>query len=888
MRLAFTVALLASTVFAAVPALGQEQPAESQAVALADVPRGLLSDAAIPTAYRIDTSFDPARDGFSGRTEIDVELAAPSRFIDLHGRNLDMLSVVARPAGGGADRWTGTWHQIDDSGVARIGFPEDLPAGRLTLEFAYTGRYQNNASGLFHVKVGDEWYGWSQFQSTDARAAFPSFDQPSFKVPFTVTIRTPAGQVAVSNAPEVSSTLEDGWQVHRFAPTLPLPTYLVAMMAGPFVTAESVVPPTPERAQPLPLRIVTTRPNAGTMHFALENSKPIVALLENYFGQAFPYPKLDQITSPVMPGAMENAGADLYADGILILDEDAAVSRKKLFGMVVAHELAHQWFGDLVTPRWWDDIWLNESFANWMGYEIGGRWRPDLKIGEGALAEGFEAMSTDELAAGRPIHQPIATNDQVDSAFDTITYGKGGHVVAMVAGFVGPDAFRQGVRAYMGAHRYGTATSEDFFAAMASAAKDDRLTQAMQSFTDQQGVPLITVSGGDGSYSIRQSRYAPLGAEPTDTRWGVPVCMRRSEERACTLLADAAGAFALAGSGPLMPNAGGTGYYRFELPGAEWDALIAQADTLEAAEALALEDSLDASFRAGRASPSKLIALAERLAANPDSYAAGAATDSLARLYRAGFLDDAAEAAYLKWAAGLVRKDYEALGFDPKAGAYAGADPEETQRRQRAVAGVAMARDPALEKTLVAAVGAYLGGETAALDPAFFGTAMKAYLAKTGIAGARTLASAALASEDPVFRPAALSAIGRSGDPEVARWILAGIEDGRLRVSEQLSLRLAVVLTGKTRDLGYDWMRGNLAALIDGKSGIFNLRGIPMVLRDYCSVSKANEIAELFRGNLAGTPAALELERTIEQVRNCGTLKAARAQEVNAALRALQ
>ena len=307
-------------------------------------PRGRLSDAATPTSYRIDTRFDPAQDGFSGHVAIDINLRQPSAYIDLHGRNLTVSSIVARRTDGGGDRWTGNWHLLDDTGVARFVFPKPLPAGKLTGAGLH-GKVPKQFQRPVPHQGGDNWYGWSQFESIDARAAFPSFDEPGFKTPFTVTIRTPPGQKAVSNAPEVSSMVEDGWQVHRFAPTLPLPTYLVAMMAGPFAVVESTVPPTPQRALPLPLRIVSTR-KRREFAFALENSKPIVAHLEDYFGQAFPYPKLDQITSPVMGGAMENAGADLYNDGILVLDDDAPIGRKKPFGMVVAHELSHQWFGD--------------------------------------------------------------------------------------------------------------------------------------------------------------------------------------------------------------------------------------------------------------------------------------------------------------------------------------------------------------------------------------------------------------------------------------------------------------------------------------------------------------------------------------------------------------
>ena len=347
--------LTASTLSLAlsVPALADASAADSASagvVALATVPQGKLTDAARPRAYRLDLTVDPSREDFSGHVEIDATLTAPSIFVDLHGRDLAMTRATASVGG---QTFIGKWFQVEDSGVARLVFDQPLPAGAVTFSFDYRAPFGNGPAGMFHVKVGDDWYSWTQFESIDARAAFPSFDEPGFKVPFTVTLRTLPGQMAVSNTPELSNTPEGGLAVHRFAETLPLPTYLVAMMVGPFVSVEGTVPPTPQRAKPLPVRIVTTKQNAGKIAFALEGTKGIVAHLESYFNQPFPYPKLDQITSPIMPGAMENAGADLYADPILVLDDQASTSHKRTFGMVVSHELAHQWFGDLVTPAWW-------------------------------------------------------------------------------------------------------------------------------------------------------------------------------------------------------------------------------------------------------------------------------------------------------------------------------------------------------------------------------------------------------------------------------------------------------------------------------------------------------------------------------------------------------
>ena len=345
--LALLLAALPRPVFALEPEL-QDQ-AEVSAVSRLEppVPLGRLDGSVVPARYRLDLTIDPAKERFAGKAEIDAVLARPSRTIDLHGRGLAVRDIYAVANG---IRRAGTWEQLNTTGAARIRFADPLPAGPATLFFTYEAPFNDGPSGLFRVNVGGEWYVWSQFQSIDARSVFPSFDEPSFKTPFAVTLRTPEGLTAISNSPQIEAVSDGKSTLHRYAPTLPLPTYLVAMMVGPFTAVESVVAPSPQRSEPLPLRIVSTAQNEGKLDFALAGSQEIVRLLEDYFGDAFPYPKLDQITSPVMPGAMENAGADLYRDGLIVMDARAPVSQQRRFGMVVAHELGHQWFGDLVTP----------------------------------------------------------------------------------------------------------------------------------------------------------------------------------------------------------------------------------------------------------------------------------------------------------------------------------------------------------------------------------------------------------------------------------------------------------------------------------------------------------------------------------------------------------
>ena len=486
----------------------------------------------------------------------------------------------------------------------------------------------------------------------------------------------------------------------------------------------------------------------------------------------------------------------------------------------------------------------------------------------------------------------------------------------MIAAFMGDDKFREGVRRYLAAHRYGNATSADFFATMAQVAGDPRLLPAMQGFTDQQGVPLLTftvdrTNPGTITYSASQSRYARLGTPAPATKWTVPLCVRVGQQRACHLeqpdeAAESALSAADAASATFMPNAGGTGYYRFELPPAEWTRLIDASASLSGGEALALSDSLRASFAAGRAHAADLAHLAAIMTANPDSHASNAALDGLEDLDRWGLLDPAAKTAYRGFVGRLYRPLLARYGFDPRTGAYAGEDAETSQRRAQIVSRlVDSARDPGLRESLRQATSAWLAGNGSALDPAWYdkgfaiwleaagrntgqNTLPKGIMGAAALPAAHTLLEHALASQDPLLRPAILRALAASGNPAIARWLLDDVRDTRLRLSERLHLISGVAATKATSELGYVWMRDHLAELLKGGGGIFFAARLPQVFANLCSADKANAIARDFGPSLAGKTAQLELDRTLEKVRDCGVLKTARGAQASAEIAALK
>lgn len=886
-------------------ALSTTAHAETPITPDAAAPKGKLPDTARPTAYRLSFTIDPDQPRFTGEDEIDITVKAPTSVLYLHGRDLNVALVTAKV---GTKVIPARYTQVDKTGVARLDFATPLPAGAATLSFIYDGAFGDGASGLYRVKVADKWYSWTQFESIDARAAFPSFDEPGFKTPFTLRVITKAGDRVTGNAPETEvrrikvdpqsgaakflrasgKRVPAAMEEHIFAPTRPLPTYLVAVHTGPFVRVDGAVAPDAERSTPLPLGAVATQAQKDKMGYVMAESPRIVQLLEKYFGEPFPFPKLDQIGSPIMPGAMENAGADTYGDGIIYLPPNASTGTKQEFGMVVAHELAHQWFGDLVTPAWWDDIWLNESFANWMGYRIGNEWRPELNIGVGGLAEGFAAMNTDALEVGRPIHQAIATNGEIDSAFDSITYGKGGQVIAMIAAYLGDDKFRDGVRLHLKRHAYGNATSEQFFQSLADSAQDPRVLAALKSFVDQPGVPVVDLVRSGSQFTATQSRYAFLGSAPRAERWTIPFCYRPIDgERACTLIDRPSVTFAAPAGGAFVPNAGGTGYYRFNLAPADWTALIARSAVLKPAEALAVQDSLWAAFRAGKVPAAMLVTAAKAMAANPDSNAAVNGGARLSGLRARGLITDAQLPAYRRLIGSLYAPMLATLAFDPAAGAHAADTPDRQKLRQSLVSLVADdAEDKALDGRLAAAATRYIGGDHKALDPAFLYAGFIAYGRNGGLPAARTLVALALSSEDADVRSSALGAAGSGGRRDVQDYLL-GLKDPRLRGFDRLLVIQSLTSTPGTVTSAGDWLLAHYDELRAGGNGVFITSRLPGALGSQCGVDRAAKIeATLGPKVRAANTGVLDFERVVESIRHCGALRDAKAGEIAAAIAA--
>ncbi|MBZ5581482.1 MAG: M1 family metallopeptidase [Acidobacteriia bacterium] len=489
-----------------------------------------------PTNYRADLTLDPDKDGFSGAIAIRLDIRKPAQTIWLNANKISVQEATV--AAGGKTLQA----KILPGGDDFLGFQFDsaIPAGSAELNIRYTGAVRRgDSSGIFSVEDKGNRYIFTQFETTDARDAFPCFDEPSYKTPWQLTLRIPAQAKAVSNTSVDSENAAGAVRTVVFRQTKPLPSYLVAFAVGPFEFVDAGY----AGKNRVPVRIVTPKGRADEAKYAAEVTATILTRLEDYFGFPYPYEKSDQVAVPTTGfGAMENAGMVTYAQNTLLAASSMdSISRQRRYATIAAHELAHMWVGDLVTTAWWDDIWLNEAFATWMEEKLVAEWKPEWKTRVADVDSKLGAESADSLVTAREIRQPIKTKDDISNAFDTITYEKGAAVIGMFESWMGPEAFRKGVQAYLVKYAFKNATSADFLASLTAAAGKKDVAGAFSTFLNQPGVPLVSMALDCAPKTpvlhLQQSRFLPIGSKgSTDRAWQIPVCIRYGAAAECSLL----------------------------------------------------------------------------------------------------------------------------------------------------------------------------------------------------------------------------------------------------------------------------------------------------------------------------------------------------------------
>jgi len=607
-------------------------------------PTGKLPDDVTPLGYALNLKIDPHEARFSGQTRIRVKLGKPADHVWLHARELDVAKVELIDAAGKTHK--ASFAVRDESGVAEIAFGESLPAQQVELVFDYSAPFNAKLQGLYKVQLGDDAYVVTQMESISARYAFPGFDEPRFKTPFDLTLTVPKDAVAIANTRPASEKASDDakWKTLTYTRTRPLPTYLVAIAVGPWDAVDGpVLAANALRKEATPLRAIGPRGTGPQLKWILEQTPATVKYYEDYTHQAYPFDKLDLLGAPdFAAGAMENAGLIVYRDALLRIDAQSPANTYRSSFNVNAHEIAHQWFGDLVTVPWWDDIWLNEAFATWAQGKATVALKPEY-LGDLSRLEGtLGAMSSDSLLSARKIRQPVKNQDDIENAFDGITYQKGAAVLRMFEEWIGEDTYREAMRDYLAKHAFGSGSSDDLIAAIARVSgKGDALKSAMRTFLDQPGIPLVhselKCESGKATLALTQSRYLPFGVLSNDrTQWSVPVCARFAHggksAKQCFLLDAPSKEFAVDGGCAdwYAPNADAAGYYRFTMADKDFAALKAQVTALAPAEQLMFADAVSSAFKRGDIGPEVVLGTMPVLANSELPQVASALIDDFA------------------------------------------------------------------------------------------------------------------------------------------------------------------------------------------------------------------------------------------------------------------
>jgi len=526
----------------------------------AEASSGRLTTDIRPILQSVHFRIDPSGPDYSGSTLITLEADKEIADFSLHADGIEISDLRLGDKGAPI----AVEYSIDGD-LLTVTPSRPLAPGRYALAIDFSNEFNTQAVGLYRMESEGLGYAYTQFEASDARKAFPSFDEPAFKIPFQFTITARESDEVVTNTPVRSETRNEGWKTVEFAVTKPLPTYLLALAVGPMESA-----PIPDLS--IPGRIYTPKGMSGLTGYAGAMVAPILEWQQSYFGMAYPYEKLDFIAIPeYWPGAMEHPGAITFSDQLILLDEDnVSASQKRYAALVIAHELAHQWFGNLVTLEWWDDLWLNESFADWFGDKTTGALFPETRNELYELRSVNAVMNTDTRVTSEPIRQPV--NNPADMLTNVgLAYNKGKSVIGMFERWIGPESFRKGVNAYLRQNAWGNASAAQFWSALGKAAGAD-VAASMETFLEQPGVPLIEARIEGDKIRIRQSRFENYGAELPDQTWRIPVGLRFASEgrvmEKTVLLQDSEMDVEIDGIGAfdwVMPNADGAGYYRWSI-----------------------------------------------------------------------------------------------------------------------------------------------------------------------------------------------------------------------------------------------------------------------------------------------------------------------------------
>jgi aminopeptidase N len=770
---------------------------------------GRLPTDVAPVLYDINVTPDATTMTFSGAETVQVDVRKPVRTITLNAADLAIksASVDGKPVK----------YRLDDGAQQLVlTLPATAKVGRHSIALQWTGTINQSAAGLFAIDYTNDDGSQArmlatQFEAPDARRFAPMWDEPSFKAKFRLKATAPKGQLAFSNMPAAGVTTNpDGSQLYSFAETPVMSSYLLYLGMGD-LERKTVMSGKTE------IGVITRRGVSDQGDYALAQAKRLLPYYNDYFGQPYPLPKLDMIAGPGSSqffGAMENWGAIFYFENELLFDPKRTTEsgRQRIY-TVVAHEMAHQWFGDLVTMAWWDDLWLNEGFASWMENKSSIDLNPTWKPAATAVAGDRErAMMLDATEGTHPIVRHVETVDQIGAAFDGITYAKGQAVIDMLESTLGADTFRDGIRRYMAKHKYGNTVTQQLWAELSAASGTD-VAAIADDFTRQGGVPLVTLThatcvNGTTTATLAQGRFGLDAASKQPQTWHVPlVAATIGGGDARTIVTGPATNVAIKGCGTLVLNKGKGSYTRVMYDDAGHAAIVKDYAKLQLTDRLGTLGDDFALAAGGYQDLSRYFALQDRVDAQSDPLEWSTIAGDLSGLTGL-YLDTPIEAKLRARVAAILQPEFARIGYDAKPG-----EPVTVTNLRETLLGILGANGDADVAAKARSYVAKLGQDPATIPTAIRTPILGTYARNADQAEWNRLLALTKAETNPVTKNRFVNLLGSAKDDSLAAQALELLKTDTFSKPQKAGLLRAIA--GRHPDMAFDWAVAN-RDLVDG------------------------------------------------------------------------
>ena len=824
---------------------------------------GQLPKTIVPRHYRIRIVPDIEKFTTRGTVTVDIEVLKPVRQIVLNALGLEITK--ARLLG----KHETPLEPTLDAGkqTLALALPAEIGPGKYQLALDFAGHIGERAEGLFYVKystpAGRKVMLGTQMEPTDARRMFPCWDEPVFRATFELTAVLPSKHLGISNMPiERETALPGGLKEVKFGRTPAMASYLVVLVSGELVELKG-------KADGVDLRIITTEGKKEQARYALETEQKLLHYYNQYFGIKYPLPKLDLMAIPGgFTGAMENWGGITFNERHLLFDPQftAPETKQRIFG-IIAHEMAHQWFGDLVTMAWWDNLWLNEGFASWMGVKATDHFNPDWQVPLAASLDKTGVMSDDARSTTHPIQKPVLNESQANDAFDQITYRKGHAFLHMLETYLGEETFEKGIQRYVKQHRYSNSTTADLWAALGQVS--GKPVQAISTgWTGQPGLPLVKVKtecvSGKQMVTLEQERFTVLDPQAKPLAWKIPVTLACPAGNLTALLQEKAMSLPLGDcEKPVLANAGNQGYYRVFYEPQLFEKLVLGINVLPEIERLKLLNDTWAMVEANRSSVESYLALVEALH-NEKNWAVWSqiiSTLELVDQLEQG--NPGHRGAFRHYACNLLRPQLTRLGW--RGGA---AEPITNKLlRNRVITALGQFGDESvIAKARELFAGSSLSGDLKTSVLRIVGR----YSDQKTYDQLHDLARKAKGTED---RQMCYSSMAAALNPELARQTLAISLTDETVPQEATRLVSEVATLGEQNELAWDFAKAHMTELLDHVEAFRRNCYVASILGSFSDDAHADELVQYVKEQISEdavpkakeTAAAIRLKASLKQ-----------------------